>query len=377
MGTNRAIVEMLSLSEACLAAAGSSQGNSGELADKVQTLFSCIADKGGLCEMTDALELVLDNMEELLFSGAAQSLKSDYELPYMLFLAECCMIDIDHRYGYLFLQNKLEGFYSELKAKDFNPRKSKNAELQCFLFKLAELESPAYKKRLRHDYVKRLLPFAYRQAKGACVEKKAVFLQPRAGLNQTFKHIYGYLKEQGEYKLVLHELFRDEVPQSLYYWNALRFVTDAATARVVFVHESNELMGHISVRDESKVVQLWHGCGVLKQIGLDTAGKPGYKTVAGYREFPEYNYYSCVTVASPEVSWVFERFMGIEKESGIIKPLGVSRTDVFFDQGYIERCYAKLYDRLPEARKKKWRCMLLRTGGWEAKGLHQESSILR
>ena len=45
--------------------------------------------------------------------------------------------------------------------------------------------------------------------------------------------------------------------------------------------------------------------------------------------------------------------MGIDKDSGIIQPIGVSRTDEFFDQEYIDRCYSKLYERIPQAKNKK------------------------
>lgn len=228
-----------------------------------------------------------------------------------------------------------------------------DAHVQSFLNKLSEMESKQFVAALRSRYVKELIPETYQRYSEIPVDgKKAVFLQPRKGLNQAFGYMYRYLKAHG-YSVQLFELGRGSVPQSLYYWNALSFAKNAATAKVVFVHESNELLGHTTIRPDSKVVQLWHGCGVFKKIGLDTAGLPGFKSKKGYEEYPEYNYFSCVTIASPDQSWVFERFMGIPKETGIIKPLGVSRTDIFFDEGYREKCYEKLYKRIPAARNKR------------------------
>ena len=231
--------------------------------------------------------------------------------------------------------------------------RKKDAHVREFLGSLATQESKPYIARLRKEYVQTNIPEAY---KGACVapilEKKAVFLQPRLKMNQAFSYMYRYLSDRG-YSVRLYELGLDSVPKSLYYWNAVNFAKFAATAKVIFVHESNELLGHTSIRPETKVVQLWHGCGVFKKIGLDTMGLPGLKSKKGYEDYPEYNYYSCVTIASPDQSWVFERFMGIDKSSGIIKPLGVSRTDCFFDQDYIDRCYEKLHERIPASRTKK------------------------
>lgn len=214
-------------------------------------------------------------------------------------------------------------------------------------------ETPAYMRRLKADFIKKRIPAAYRDACSQPVGAKAVFVQPREGLNQSFKYMFNWLEKKGPYEPLLCELHRGDVPFSLYFRNAEEMARQVATAKVVFFHESNNLFGYVDVRDDSRVVQLWHGCGVFKKIGLDTAGMPGYKSEKSYRVYPEYNCYSCVTIASPELSWVFEQFMGISKESGVIKSLGVSRTDEFFDPDYVDRCYEKLYERIPEAREKK------------------------
>jgi CDP-ribitol ribitolphosphotransferase len=179
------------------------------------------------------------------------------------------------------------------------------------------------------------------------------FMQPRKGLNQTFRYLYRRLEKRFPWELKLYELDRDFSGTQGYYANALYFIRDMATATAVFVHESNNLMGHLTIRPETEIIQLWHGCGVFKHIGLSTYGKDGFKSMEKYNEFPEYNNYSLVTIASPELEWVFEEFMGISKESHIIRPLGVSRTDEFFDPGYVEKCREKLYRAIPAAREKK------------------------
>ena len=110
---------------------------------------------------------------------------------------------------------------------------------------------------------------------------------------------------------------RDNVPVTLYYENAVKWVKALATAKACFVHESNDLMGYLNIRKETKIIQLWHGCGVLKKIGLSTADKKDFKSAKTYEEFPEYNKYDMVTIASPELSWVFEEFMGLIRKVGL------------------------------------------------------------
>lgn len=201
--------------------------------------------------------------------------------------------------------------------------------------------------------IKTLFPAIYDIGAQRPVEPKLLFMQPRRGLNETFRYLYKRLEQNYPYTLVLYEFHRDTVSSAEYYVNASFFMRDMATAHTVFVHESNNLMGYLSIRPETKIVQLWHGCGVFKHIGLSTAGKDGFKSLEKYREFPEYNNYSIVTIASPELTWVFEEFMGIPREKGIIQPLGVCRTDEFFDYGYVEKCYKKLYKAIPAAKDKK------------------------
>lgn len=201
--------------------------------------------------------------------------------------------------------------------------------------------------------VKYLMPAIYDMNVWKSISKRIYFMQPRNGLNETFRYLFRRLEAEAKYRPILFSLLRGSVPRAEYYANACFFARSIATARTVFVHESNDLIGHIHIRPETKIIQLWHGCGVFKHIGLSTAGKEGFKSLEKYAEFPEYNKYSLVTIASPELSWVFEEFMGIPKDSGIIQPFGVCRTDECYDDNYTENCYQKLYEIIPAARDKK------------------------
>ena len=206
---------------------------------------------------------------------------------------------------------------------------------------------------LKRICIKNFIPAIYETYKGQPLENKYLFMQPRKGLNQSCRYIYRKIEREYDCTLRLHELRRGLISTVGYYVNAMIFVKDFATAKAVFVHESNDLLGYVNIRLETKVVQLWHGCGVLKKLGFDTVGKKGFKSENSRLEFPEYNKYSIVTIASPELEWVFEEFMGIDKKLGIIQPIGVSRTDEFFDKKYIDNCYKKLYKAIPEAKNKK------------------------
>lgn len=227
-------------------------------------------------------------------------------------------------------------------------------DMAIVIAQIEEKETGAYRREAKRQYVKEILPAVYEKHSKEPTQNKILFFQPRRGLNQSCHYIYNKIKkEHPEYRLKLHELHRGEVPAALYYHNAETFIKDMATAKTVFVHESNNLFGYLNLRDETKVIQLWHGCGVYKKIGLSMIDDPNSDLARTFEEYPPYKNYSLVTIASPEVSWVFEEFMGIDKNEGIIQPLGVARTDVFFDKEYIAKAYVKLYQKIPAAKEKK------------------------
>lgn len=226
-------------------------------------------------------------------------------------------------------------------------------EVRDTLEELDTVKIKGYRTAMKRLYVKELFPMIYNDFRKFHIENVAVFMQPRSGLNESFKYIYNKLKEGGKYHVILREFHRGEVGVSVHWRNTEKFVRDIATAKGVFVHESSSYMGYLDIRKETKVIQLWHGCGIFKKIGLSTRDMDNFKSSETYEEYPEYNNYSIVTIASPELSWVYEEFMGIKKEEGIIQPIGVSRTDEFFSEEYLKNCYKTLYDIIPAAKNKK------------------------
>lgn len=58
-----------------------------------------------------------------------------------------------------------------------------------------------------------------------------------------------------------------------------------------------------------------------------------------------------MTVSSPEVIWAYEEAMNLPK--GIVQATGISRTDLFYDEEFVNSRREKLYEVMPEARGKK------------------------
>ncbi len=99
-------------------------------------------------------------------------------------------------------------------------------------------------------------------------------------------------------------------------------------------------------KSETRLVQLWHACGALKKFGYDTAD-----------DIPE-NYRGnvfrgtdLVTVSAEACRTPFASAMHLDRDK--VSALGVSRSDLFFDQDYVRSCREKLYRQCPKAAGKK------------------------
>ncbi len=99
-------------------------------------------------------------------------------------------------------------------------------------------------------------------------------------------------------------------------------------------------------RKETKVIQLWHGCGAFKKFGYDASDD----IPKGYRG-NVYKNYDLVTVSGKCCAPFFRSAMRLGK--GIIKPLGCCMTDRLFDREYIKLCRAKFKQTHPDAEGKK------------------------
>ena len=94
---------------------------------------------------------------------------------------------------------------------------------------------------------------------------------------------------------------------------------------------------------------LKHGVGMFKKVGFSTADNTHFgKSRKDREKYNQYRNYTHVTIAGEEQMWTFEDAFRIPCESGIYRPIGIARTDVFFDQNYCDEQIALLYEAYPQ-----------------------------
>ena len=199
------------------------------------------------------------------------------------------------------------------------------------------------------------IPAWYRSEAGKPVDdQKVLFVENRAvSLSDSFRLIYEDVKQAG-YTVHVHYLHEfDPGTDSMKPLEA--YAKDAATAKYIFLNDAALATSSFPLRKETKVIQLWHGCGAFKKWGASTANK---KFGASQKEREKHflNYYknlSLVTVSSPDVAWAYIEAMGLEDQKEIVRPTGVSRTDVYFDPEFIQKNTEKVHTVFPASIGKK------------------------
>lgn len=124
------------------------------------------------------------------------------------------------------------------------------------------------------------------------------------------------------------------------------FMKEYAAAGYVFICSYFLPVSSCDKRPETKVIQLWHSGGLMKKMGYDTKDDiPKY-----YKGIVTKNY-DLVTVSAPVCAPVWESALRLQK--GTAKPLGLARTDIYFDEAWKQECRDRFYELCPDAKGKK------------------------
>lgn len=231
-------------------------------------------------------------------------------------------------------------------------KRTKAYKVYCFLVKLPKrIRNKCYK----HYTLKILYPSIYKKnAKKPVDEKKVVFIELRQPeISNSFRVLYDDLKENYNFDIHEHFLRTTFVSRKENLQRCKDMIADIADAKYVFLNEASNVVSSVPLREDTVLTQLWHGCGAFKKFGMSTAELIFGENRKNMLRYPFNKNYTYVTVSSPEVIWAYEEAMNIKPEENIIRAVGSSRTDVFFDQQYIQKAYDKLHELLPQSKNKK------------------------
>lgn len=126
-----------------------------------------------------------------------------------------------------------------------------------------------------------------------------------------------------------------------------RFFRLYMTSKVVFVDDYYHLISFVNKKADTKLIQLWHGCGAFKTFGFSRYHKASQLQIdsANHRQ------YDYAIVSSESVRSVYAEAFGISKEK--VLALGSPRCDVLIDEAHKNSVVAKFYKKYPELKDKK------------------------
>ena len=200
-----------------------------------------------------------------------------------------------------------------------------------------------------------VFPLGYKHyMKGKKIKREeAVFVEDRFDeITDSFRLVYDRMKADG---FDVHEQFIENIKPGKwgYIKRCLRMLEDISDAHYVFLNDACNVTSCIPLRKGTKIYQLWHACGAFKKFGMSTAELIFGDNRKSLERYPNYGNLSYVTVSSPEVIWAYEEAMNLKDTKTQVVATGVSRTDVFYDQHFIEQSKAAVYSVCPAAENKK------------------------
>lgn len=201
-----------------------------------------------------------------------------------------------------------------------------------------------------------LYPLVYKRAckKHHFNSHKVVFVQRRgAVLSDNFKLLSRRLRHEQTWDI--HEAMLQEyrVSYIAYCTNCVRLIKEIASAGYVFLDDASDVVSCLPLQKQTKVIQLWHACGAFKKFGMSTADLKFGGSRKQKTKHPFYENLSLVTVSSSEVVWAYIEAMALESTPDIVQPLGVSRTDVFFDEAFVDGARTRVRSIIQGAKDKK------------------------
>lgn len=149
---------------------------------------------------------------------------------------------------------------------------------------------------------------------------------------------------RGDSSLQIREFLVAKPVHKLSFGELKRAARLLAGARVVVLEDFYPQLHALSIRPETRVLQLWHACGVFKLFGLSELGVTPLleQSTANHRN------YSAVVCSGKKLVPFYSEAYGISASS--VRPAGVPRTDIFFESGYRKRTRERLFEQYPALR---------------------------
>ncbi|MDD6037335.1 MAG: CDP-glycerol glycerophosphotransferase family protein [bacterium] len=170
----------------------------------------------------------------------------------------------------------------------------------------------------------------------------------RAEISGNEEFVYKRMLERGldkDFKFFFD--FRPSIDAKISFARKFRFTKLLATSDIIILDDYFPDIYKFDYDPRVKVIQLWHACGAFKSLGFERVGKPGAPPLNTrvhkcYTHMPVSSYHSALHHAE-----------GFCIDESKFYPIGIPRTDIFFDEAYKKKMVEQMYQQFPRAKQAK------------------------
>lgn len=169
------------------------------------------------------------------------------------------------------------------------------------------------------------------------VEDKVLFFSIRKDgeLEGNAKALYPYVKGKKVVcaKMLPHNIFTE--------W---KMFYQIYTSKVIVTDDYVRYIRNFQLRENQRVIQLWHACGAFKKFGQQGTNMSIPLDNATHAQ------YNLVTVSSENIRSIYADAFNIDIHK--VRALGVPRTDLFYDEKWIQERKDRIYEKYPQFKEK-------------------------
>lgn len=170
----------------------------------------------------------------------------------------------------------------------------------------------------------------------------------RAEIGGNEQFVYERMVERGldkEFKIYFD--FKPSIDAKRNFVEKFRFTKLLATCDIIMIDDYYPDVYKFDYDPRVKVIQLWHACGAFKSLGFERMDKPGAPPLNTrvhkcYTHMPVSSYHSALHHAE-----------GFCIDESKFYPIGIPRTDIFFDEAYKAKTTERMYEEFPRAKTAK------------------------
>lgn len=246
---------------------------------------------------------------------------------------------------FFFIDGYLASKDLSVKSPNFHDKNTTFGSILMHInWKTLNLAGFIYSKRL---FKIRIMGFFYKFFKHKkIIENRVLFLSERKNhLSGNFEFVYDILKEDDEIEIV--KFLLNKKIKDFNIFDMLHFVNFISTSKVILLDDFYPNIHNFELKNEIKLIQMWHAAGAFKTFGFSRLGKVGSvdQSSSNHRS------YDYAIVSSNEVKKFYSEGFGISDEKVLVT--GIPRTDIFFDENYKIKVSNMIYDEFPMLKNKK------------------------